>query len=59
MRRTRRALAGMFIAGAAGHAVFASQVALVAFGWWYLLWSLPMLGLLLWVDRDARARGAG
>lgn len=124
VRWTRHALAGMFIAGAAGHAVFASvtpeiyeafadgapfavvreawrdlfvpharllagalavlelglgvlfaaggrrairvavagaiafHVALVAFGWWYLLWSMPMLVLLVWVDRNTRDRGA-
>lgn len=124
VRWTRRGLAGMFVAGAAGHAVFASvvpeiyeafadgsqfvvvreawrdlfvpnarllaaglgvfelglgvlfavggcratrvavagamafHVALVAFGWWYLLWSVPMLGLLLWFDRNTRDRGA-
>lgn len=124
VRWTRRALAGMFVAGAAGHAVFASvtpeiyeafadasqfavvreawrelfvpnarllggglavfelglgvlfatggrratrvavagamafHVALVAFGWWYLLWSVPMLGLLVWFDRSTRDRGA-
>lgn len=123
VRWTRRGLAGMFVAGAAGHAVFASvvpeiyetfadgsqfavvreawralfvphtrllaaglgvfelglgvlfavggrratrvavagamafHVALVAFGWWYLLWSVPMLGLLLWFDRNTRDRG--
>lgn len=120
LRWTRRALAGMFVAGAAGHAMFASvipevyeafadaspfpmireawqdlfvpntrllagglavfelglgvlfaagrrratrvavagaiafHVALVAFGWWYLLWSLPMLVLLVWVDHSTR-----
>lgn len=119
-RWTRRALAGMFVAGAAGHAMFAFvtpeiyeafaeaspftvvreawrdlfvpnarwlaaglavfelglgvlfatggeratrtavvgavafHVALVAFGWWYLLWSVPMIGLLVWFDHAAR-----
>lgn len=122
-RWTRRALAGMFVAGAAGHAVFASvtpevyeafadaspfavvreawrdlfvpnarwlaaglavfelglgvlfatggarttraavvgavafHVGLVAFGWWYLLWSVPMIGLLVRFDHATRDRG--
>lgn len=123
LRWTRRALASMFLAGATGHAVFASvtpeiyeafadgspfavvreawqdlfvpnarllaaglavfelglgvlfaaggrratrvavagavifHLALMAFGWWYLLWSLPMLGLLVWVDHNTRNLG--
>lgn len=124
VRWTRRAFAGMFIAGAVGHGVFASvmpeiyeafadgspfavvreawrdvfvpharllagalavfefglgvafaaggrrntrvavagatafHVAVVAFGWWYLLWSIPVIGLLVWFDRTTRDRSA-
>lgn len=120
VRWTRRALAGMFVAGALGHGVFvavapeiyegfaatspfgfvrdawrdlftpharllgaglagfelglgvlfatghqrarrvavvgaiAFHVALLAFGWWYLAWSAPMIVLLVWFDRTSR-----
>lgn len=29
-------------------AAIAFHVALVAFGWWYLVWSVPMVALLAW-----------
>lgn len=48
-RATRVAVAG----------AIAFHVALVAFGSWYLLWSVPMIGLLVWFDRETRDRSAG
>lgn len=34
----------------------AFHVALVAFGWWYLAWSVPMIALLVWFGRGGPGR---